>query len=77
MDIILAYKTNIKEVMSLIKAVRIDLEAQGIYQWNSYYPKKKHLNESILNDSLYLLKDNKIYLGLFQLMKTLQLHTTI
>ncbi len=57
MEIALATNEDILNIMNLIKLCIKDLENQGIYQWNDYYPTLGHIKESIQNKSLHILKN--------------------
>jgi hypothetical protein len=52
MQIRLASLTDIDNVMELIKNCIINMEFQGIYQWNEYYPTCEIFEEDIKSRSL-------------------------
>ncbi len=67
MKIVLATETDVQEIMDLIEACIIDLESQSIYQWNSYYPRLNHINECIKDKSLYILREDEMFLGIISI----------
>jgi ribosomal protein S18 acetylase RimI-like enzyme len=69
MEILSAKNSDIREIMDLIDLCVMDLQSQDIYQWNSNYPRQKHIEESIQNKSMFILKDNDICLGIISITK--------
>jgi ribosomal protein S18 acetylase RimI-like enzyme len=63
MKISIATEDDIQNIINIIELCIKDLENQGIYQWNDYYPTLGHINESIQDKSLYTIKENKNCLG--------------
>jgi ribosomal protein S18 acetylase RimI-like enzyme len=63
----LASLTDIDNVMELIKNCIIDMESQGIYQWNEYYPTYEIFKEDIKSRSLYISEDKNICLGIISI----------
>lgn len=63
MQIRLASLKDIEDIMGLIKNCIKDMESQGIYQWNDYYPTAEIFEEDIKSDSLYILEDESNCLG--------------
>ena len=54
----LAKKSDIDDVVKLVKAAIVQMEADGIYQWDDIYPAKEDLINDIENKSLYLAIDS-------------------
>lgn len=55
----LAKKSDIDDVVKLIKAAIVQMEADGIYQWDDIYPAKEDFINDIEKKSLYLAIDSK------------------
>ena len=54
-------KSDIKDVMKIIKQAQKYFKEQGIDQWQNNYPNEDIINIDIENDESYvLLKDNEI-----------------
>lgn len=51
-------------IMGLIKSVIQDMENQNILQWNEYYPTTEVFENDILNNSLFLLRNEDGILGI-------------
>jgi ribosomal protein S18 acetylase RimI-like enzyme len=63
MQIRLAILKDMEDIMGLIKNCIKDMESQGIYQWNDYYPTTKIFEEDIESNSLHIIDDNGRCLG--------------
>ena len=50
----LAKKSDIDDVVKLVKAAIVQMEADGIYQWDDIYPAKEDFINDIEKKSLYL-----------------------
>ena len=59
MEYRLAQKSDIDDVFTLIKAAIVQMEADGIYQWDDIYPTKEDFINDIEKESLYLAIDSK------------------
>ena len=59
MEYRLAEKSDIDDVVKLIKAAIVQMEADGIYQWDDIYPAKEDFINDIEKKSLYLAIDSK------------------
>lgn len=57
MNIKVAKKSNIPNVMNLISECITDLESVGIYQWNKYYPTVEIIAEDVKNKSLHIIQN--------------------
>ena len=55
----LAKKSDIDDVVKLVKAAIVQMEADGIYQWDDIYPAKEDFINDIEKKSLYLAIDSK------------------
>lgn len=56
-----AVKTDLNDIMNIIKQAQADLKAQGINQWQNHYPNSDTITTDINNGNGYvLLKDNII-----------------
>ena len=55
----LAKKSDIDDVVKLVKAAIVQMEAYGIYQWDDIYPAKEDFINDIEKKSLYLAIDSK------------------
>ncbi|MBA1336259.1 MAG: GCN5-related N-acetyltransferase [Firmicutes bacterium] len=67
MQITLAFLKDIKNIMGLIKNCIKDMESQGIYQWDEYYPTAEIFEEDIKSGSLYILEDKRNCLGVISI----------
>ncbi len=63
MEIKLAIKLDIPDIMGLIDLCIKDLEGRSIYQWNDYYPTKVHIKESVDDNTLYILRHKQRSIG--------------
>jgi ribosomal protein S18 acetylase RimI-like enzyme len=54
-------------IMDLIQAAIIDMEAKGIYQWDSIYPDQKVITDDIKDRTLYVYADGGIVQGIIVL----------
>ena len=59
MEYRLAEKSDIDDVVKLVKAAIVQMEADGIYQWDDIYPAKEDFINDIEKKSLYLAIDSK------------------
>lgn len=59
MEYRLAEMSDIDDVVKLIKAAIVQMEADGIYQWDDIYPAKEDFINDIEKKSLYLAIDSK------------------
>lgn len=59
MKILPAIKEDIPNIMNMIDQCIEDMKNQGIYQWNDYYPSLNHIEESIQDKSMYIMKENE------------------
>jgi len=57
MEYRLANIDDVEDVFYLIKAAIVQMEADGIYQWDDIYPTKEDFITDIENESLYLAMD--------------------
>lgn len=67
MQIALASLKDIENIMGLIKDCIKDMESQGIYQWDEYYPTAEIFEEDIKSGSLYILEDKDNCLGIISI----------
>lgn len=64
MSVVLATLSDISSVMDLINACSTDMEAQGIFQWNEFYPTVSIIEEDLKKQSLYIIKDEAGTIGM-------------
>ena len=64
MNITIADKIIIPDIMNLISECITDMEAQGIYQWNNYYPSIEIIAKDVHGKSLYIMQNQKSCLGI-------------
>lgn len=62
-----ANKTDLETVFSIYQQAKLDLEAQGIYQWTENYPARAIIESDIREGLLYLLKKSGKILGAINL----------
>lgn len=55
--------SEITEIIELTKACKEDMIANGIFQWNEYYPSKQIFENDIQQNELFVLEDNEVILG--------------
>jgi len=67
MQIRLAIFKDLETIMNIIKNCIEDMESQGIYQWNQYYPTAEIFEEDIKSESLYIGEAKNDCLGLITL----------
>lgn len=67
MKILIATPDDAQNIMNLIELCTEDMEDQGIYQWNDYYPTLDHIKGSIQDKSMYIMKENKNYRGIISI----------
>lgn len=67
MQIRLATLKDLETIMELIKNCIKDMESQGIYQWNQYYPTAEIFEEDIKSGALYIGKVENDCWGLIAL----------
>jgi ribosomal protein S18 acetylase RimI-like enzyme len=56
--------SSLDEMVSLIDACRLDLIAQGLYQWDENYPSRTFYQEAIQKGHAFLLRQDEILAGL-------------
>ncbi|SNX53904.1 GNAT family N-acetyltransferase [Thermoanaerobacterium sp. RBIITD] len=54
-------------IMGIIHNAIIDMEAKGIYQWDSIYPNDEVINNDLSNETLYVYEDGGIIKGIIVL----------
>ena len=64
MEILKASPSDLVEVMFLVRECVIQMNADGMKQWNSAYPSPQMLQEEIENGNLYLAKEMGVARGL-------------
>jgi ribosomal protein S18 acetylase RimI-like enzyme len=52
-----AHTQDLNEIMKLISSCVLNMEAQGIHQWDEIYPDEKTIRNDIEKQQLYLLED--------------------
>ena len=50
---------DLSSIMGLVKSVILDMENQSIFQWNEHYPTREVFENDILNDSLFLIRNEE------------------
>lgn len=58
MDIVKGNKQDLSSIVYLISECIKNMESQGIYQWNKFYPDSEIIENDIKNEECYILKDN-------------------
>ena len=58
MEYRLAGIDDIEDVFYLVKAAIVQMETNGIHQWDGIYPTKEDFITDIMNKSLYIADDN-------------------
>ena len=58
---------DINNIVEIIKDSIIDMESNGIYQWDDIYPNKEVIIEDINNSNLYVYIDENIIKGVVTL----------
>lgn len=58
MEYRLAGIDDIEDVFYLVKAAIVQMETNGIHQWDDIYPTKEDFITDIMNKSLYIADDN-------------------
>ena len=58
---------EIKEIMYIFKEAIIDMEGQGIYQWDNVYPNEEVIAEDIKEGTLFVYEDENLIKGLIVL----------
>lgn len=54
---------DINVIMGIIKDAIIDMESQGIFQWDNIYPNKDVISKDIYKENLYVYLDDNIIKG--------------
>ena len=54
---------DINSIMDIIKEAVIDMEAQGIFQWDSIYPSEEVIGKDISEENLYTYAEENIIKG--------------
>lgn len=54
---------EIETLLTISKACARKMEAEGIYQWNEYYPSAKAFQNDYKRGELYVFDSNKILIG--------------
>ncbi len=55
--------SEITDIIELAKSCKEDMIANGIFQWNEYYPSKQIFENDIQQNELFVLEDNAVILG--------------
>lgn len=64
MEILLARPDDLIEILFLIKQCVKDMNAKGMKHWNSSYPGTDDITTDLNKDSIFLVKDRGICLGM-------------
>ena len=67
MNVKVARESNISDIMNLISDCIMDMESQGIYQWNDGYPTLDVITKDVQSKSLYIMKRQGDILGIITL----------
>ena len=59
MDIIKGQKQDLSDVLDMISKCIQYMESQGIYQWNEFYPSSDIIENDIMSEDCYVLKDHE------------------
>lgn len=59
MDIIKGQKQDLSEILDMIAECIKDMERQGIYQWNQFYPTSDIIENDIKSEDCYVIKDHE------------------
>lgn len=57
-NIVKANKNDIEKIMMLIKACVENMQANDIYQWDEEYPDLETVTDDIIEENLYIMKDD-------------------
>jgi ribosomal protein S18 acetylase RimI-like enzyme len=63
----LAIWDDVDRIMSLIKDCIKDMESQGIYQWDQYYPTLEIIGDDLVTESMYVIKESNEIIGMIAL----------
>ncbi|MCP9199212.1 GNAT family N-acetyltransferase [Gramella sp. GC03-9] len=63
----LAQISELQEIKNLTEACAKAMQGKGIFQWNEHYPSLQKLEEDIHKKELYVLKEEKMILGIIVL----------
>ena len=55
--------SDVKVIMDIIKDAIIDMESQGIFQWDNIYPNEDVISNDIYKENLYVYIDDNIIKG--------------
>lgn len=69
MEYRVAKKSDIDDVFALIKAAIVQMEADGIYQWDAMYPTKADFMNDTENKSLFLAMDDAKLAAIYVISK--------
>jgi len=58
---------DVKDIMNIFSQAIIDMEAEGIYQWDNVYPNEEVITDDIKEGNLYVYEDENIVKGLIVL----------
>jgi ribosomal protein S18 acetylase RimI-like enzyme len=67
MEIKLASKDDINEIIRIIKDAIQDMDSEGIHQWDNVYPNEEIVLHDIHEGTIYVLMDNKQVRGFLTL----------
>jgi len=62
-----AKSTDLVEILYLLKVCTRDMNAWGLWHWNSASPSSGQIQDDLQNGSIYLVKDNHVCKGLIAL----------
>ena len=56
---------DLDEICSLVKDAIVEMEKNGIYQWDDIYPARSDFEEDIRNDNLYVVFDEDMLIAFY------------
>ncbi|MFA9398088.1 MAG: GNAT family N-acetyltransferase [Clostridiaceae bacterium] len=57
-------KEEVYDIVKIIKNAVLDMEAQGIYQWDDIYPNEEDINNDIYGNNLFVYIEDNIIKGI-------------
>lgn len=67
MDYRLAKRDDIEVIMEITRDAIMLMESQGIFQWDDIYPTAEYFMDDIMNDSLYVVTNERRIIGMYML----------
>lgn len=67
-EIVLANKSNLEEIMVIVKQAQDFIKSQGFEQWTNGYPSREQFEKDIDKSSCYIMKNDGIIVGFMTLL---------